>query len=312
MIQDKLNQLNAAITTTTFCDLATSVTATTGIPNFAPKVVSIKGKIVIVQSYNILGNKPIKGITLNIKAIRGSMMQHTYPLANGIVAYGASLTPPDLDLIAQAKFPKTYLEGLSKVECATECDRIRQLASTHSAALVPFGITGANITDTGTLVTLYMTGINDPRVAIVTRTSAKKQADLHLKDIMDNLLELQLDTMANTIRYTNTEWWDQYHQSREVIDLGTTFTKLRATCVDVEGDPIKGVLVSLLKNGLVIYSKKTDAAGVVSIVKVEPGDYDIRFEKTGFIAQTVAEYHFAPGSEKQRKDSSHYFIGVWH
>jgi hypothetical protein len=115
---------------------------------------------------------------------------------------------------------------------------------------------------------------------------------------MDNLLKLQLDTMANTLRFTKNAWWKAYHLSREVIDLGTTFTKFRADILDSNNNPIKNVVVSLLQNGVVIYTKKTDAAGVVSIVKIKPGNYDIRYEKSGFITQTEGDYHFAPGSEK--------------
>ncbi len=298
MNQEKINQLTAASTTVTFCETPASVAATASIPQFAPTVALVKGKIVIVQSYNILGDKPIKGVTLNVKGIRESMMQHTYPLASAIVAYAASLTPPDKDLIAQAKFSVSYLEDLSKTQCATECDRIRQLASLHEPNIVPFGVTGTDITDTATLVTLYMTAINDSRAAIVSRSSAKKQADLNLKNIMDNLLALQLDTMANTLRFKNSEWWGQYHQSREIIDLGKTFTKLRATAKDEQGNPIKGAVVSLIQNNEVKYTKNTDAEGKVSIVKIKPGNYNIKVEKENYTSQTEVDAHFAPGAEK--------------
>jgi len=143
-----------------------------------------------------------------------------------------------------------------------------------------------------------MTAIDDSRAAIVSRSSAKKQAELNLKNIMDNLLALQLDTMANTLRFKNSEWWGQYHQSREIIDLGKTFTKLRATTKDEQGNPIKGATVSLIQNDEIKYTKKTDPAGKVSIVKIKPGNYNIRVEAKNFLPQTEVDAHFAPGAEK--------------
>ncbi|MES2621984.1 MAG: hypothetical protein V4615_14130, partial [Bacteroidota bacterium] len=154
------------------------------------------------------------------------------------------------------------------------------------------------ITDSGSLVTLFLTSYGDPRAAIVTRSNAKTQADLVLNDIMDNLLAKQLDKMANTLRFTNPSWWNQYHLSREILDLGTTFTKLRANCVDVNGNPLKDIVVSLFQNGVFIRSKKTDIEGLVSMVKIKPGNYDIKFEKEGLTTQIIFDYHFAPGSEK--------------
>ncbi len=298
MKQTQINQLTAAETTVSFCETAPSVAATSSITNFAPTVALIKSKIVIVKNYIILGDKPIKGITLNVKDIRASMIEHTYALASAIVAFAASSTPVDKDLIDQAKFSKSYLEDLSKTKCATECDRIRQLASANAAGILGFGVSATDITDTGALVTLYLTGINDPRAAIVSRTSAKKQANLTLKDIMDNLLALQLDTMANTLRFKNAEWWGQYHQSREVIDLGKTFTKLRATITDQLGAPVKNAVASLLQLGVVMYKKKTDIEGKVSIIKIKPGNYDLKVEKTNYVTQDILDLHFAPGSEK--------------
>ncbi len=307
MKRKNINRLNAAISTTTFCDASAAETA--AITAFAILVLLIKGKIVIVQSFNELGDTSTKGVTLDTKALRKAMMEATYRLGNAIFSYAAGLTPPSENLMAQSKLVIGTLERLSKEECATECDRIQKLAATLGVLITPYGALPADITDTGSLVTLYMTSYGDPRAAVVTRKNAKIQADLVLNDIMDNLLTKQLDPMANTLRFTNNSWWMQYHLSREVIDLGTTFTKLKATVVDQSDNPVKGVLISLLQGGVLIRSKKTDAEGKVSISKIKPGDYDIKAEKTDYLPQLETGVHFSPGSEVPRTITV-FFLGI--
>ncbi len=237
-----IRRLNSTIQTVAFSELAPSLTATAGIANFAPQVAVVKGKIVIIQSYMQLGASTTSGVTLNIVGIRNTMMQNTYLLANAIFSYGASLTPMDNNLMQLSKLNKGTLENLSKQNCVNECNRIQQLAADNAANILPFGASGTNITDTGDLVTLYLTGIDDPRGAAITRANANRQADMVLNQIMDIELELKLDTMANTLRFSNPEWWSQYRAAREIIDPGTFSTVLKIEVLNqVSGMPLYGV-----------------------------------------------------------------------
>jgi hypothetical protein len=296
MEQDKINQLNAAKTTVDYCEATAAETAAN--TAFAPKVAVIKGKIVVVEGFIQLSEQPITGVTLNVKAIRAVAIENVLPLGSAVFAYAATQTPPDQDLMALAKLTKTDLEQTSKEECFTECQRIVALANANSANILPLGITALMLTDAGAAVTLYGTVINSPRAAVISRASAGEQAEDTLASIMNVDLKLHLDPMADIFRFTKNVWWKNYRRSREVIDLGTTFTKLRVNAVDIESDPIKDVLVSLLQAGEVKYTGKTKADGELSIVKIDPGNYDIKYEKTGFITQIEADYHCAPGSEK--------------
>jgi hypothetical protein len=118
MIQNKLNRLHAAKTTALYCVNTASETA--GISNFAPVVKLVKGKIVVVEGYKQLSDTPVRGITLNVLAIRETMIERILPLSSAIFAYAASLPVPDNDLMAKAKLSKGYLDNISKEECATE------------------------------------------------------------------------------------------------------------------------------------------------------------------------------------------------
>jgi len=296
MEQDDINRLNAAKTTVAYCEATAAETASNTL--FAPKVAVIKGKILVVEGFIQLSGTPISGVTLNVKAIRANAIENVLPLASAVFAYAAALTPPDQDLMAQAKITKSGLEDASKEICFNEAQRIVTLANANAANILPLGITALMLTDAAAAVTLYGNVINSSRAAQISKASAGEQAEATLASIMNIDLLLHLDPMANIFRFTKNVWWKAYKASREIIDLGTTFTKLRATTNNEEGEPIKGAIVSLIQNDEIKYTKKTDAEGKVSIVKIKPGNYNIKVECKGFITQTEVDAHFPPGAEK--------------
>ena len=271
MTEKHIKRLDSVTQTVAFCELPDSVTATLGIGNFAPQVALVKGKIVIIQSYNQLGSATTKGVTLNIIGIRISMMQNTYLLANAIFSYGASLTPPDNNLMQLSKLNKNTLENLSKQNCVNECDRIQKLAAANAANILPFGASATVITDTAALVTLYLNGIDDPRGAAISRANANRQALLILNETILTELDLKLDTMANTLRFTNTEWWNAYRDAREILDPGTFSTILKIEVLNkANNDPL--INVKCYRDNAVTF-KKSSKLGIVTFKDIEQGPH---------------------------------------
>jgi hypothetical protein len=297
MKQSEINRLNSSKTTVSFCE--NTAAATAAIIPFAPKVAFIKGKIVLCESYIQQSDEPISGVRVSVDALRESIFEMVFPIGNAVFAYASSLTPPDEELMAKAKVTKSkMMDEWSKEKFATESARLVALGTTHAADILPMAITGTDLTDASAAVSLFDTVINSTRAAIVNRKTYGEHALTLLDQIMNVYLLKQLDPLANLLRFSNTIWFSNYRGSREIIDLGTTFTKLRVDAVDIEGDPIKGIQVSLKQAGVEKYKGKTDTGGELHIVKVEPGNYDIEYSKDGFVSQTETDYHFAPGSEK--------------
>jgi hypothetical protein len=290
------NRLTAAKTTVDFCEKTSS--ATSSIPNFAPKVGFIKSEIAVIEGFIQLSDQPTKGVRLDVEGIRANMIEKTLPLGNAVTAYAACLEPMDHDLMAQAKLTKTFLEDTSKERCGNECKRVVDLAGVNAANILPMGISGTDIADAQSTVSLFMNVINDPRAAIITRAGAGEQAMQRLTKLMNVYLDLQLDSMANTLRFRNPAWWREYHMNRHIIQLGRTYTKVRAEVKDADDKAVKGATLLLIQNGVVVYSKKTNVEGKVSIAKIKPGNYDLRIEKAGFVPYSEEDFHVAAGSEK--------------
>ena len=62
---NRVNMINANIT---FCDA--NSTATSGIPAFATALAAVKAKMLLINSYNQIGEGTTKGVTLDTKGLR--------------------------------------------------------------------------------------------------------------------------------------------------------------------------------------------------------------------------------------------------
>lgn len=296
MTEKNIKRLDSAIQTVAFCELPSSVAATSGIANFAPQVAVVKGKIVICMSYNQLGAAPTSGITLNVIGIRVSMMQGTYLLANALFSFAASQTPPDNNIMAECKLNKGTLENMSKQNCVNKCATIQQLAAANAANILPFGATATNISDTGDLVALYLTAIDDPRGAKMSRASANTQAVVVLNQIMDVELELKLDTMANTLRFTNNEWWLHYRAAREIVDPGTFSTVLKIQVLnEVSGFPLYGVKCY---HGAASEFKKSSKKGFITFKDPAQGNHQFLLKHKLFEDKTLTDVMINYGEKK--------------
>ncbi len=279
---------------TGYCDL--NPTPTAGIANFALRLADVKAKKVLIDGMNQLGSATTKGVTIDVSILKAVMISKAFKCGNATLAYANYINNNTLKALVD--FTKPKLDKLAKEDVDDVCQQIHDAADANVAGATPYGIVGSDITDLQAAIDLYRARTGDTRQAIISKSQANEQAHLMIRELIDELLEGQLDKMVNTIEETQMMYWKGYFQAREIIDLGTTYTKLRATVTDENGIAQKSVTVYLLKSGVVIYSKKTDIEGKVSIVRITPDDYDLQAEKAGFVTYIDTALHFAPGSEK--------------
>ena|SRR3972149_2399685 len=109
--------------------------------------------------------------------------------------------------------------------------------------------------------------------------------------------------MSYTLKLSNENFFNKYFLSREIIDLGTTHTKLRGSVFANGTDPIPTADVILYFAGTpnIAFQTKSDTDGKFSITSVTPNlDYDLKIIKPGFADFFEATIHFSPGEEVNR------------
>ena len=189
------NRVNMINTTTGFCDANTA--ATTGITGFAGVLTVIKGKVVLINSLNQIGEGTTKGVTLDTKGLRKAMTALALKCANATLAFANSTN--NNTLAALVNFSESKLNGLKKEDVDDVCEAIHDATNTNIAGASPFGVSAGDVTDFQTSIDLYRTASQNPRKALITKSQAKKQAGEMLRDVIDNILVKLLNKMVNTL-----------------------------------------------------------------------------------------------------------------
>ena len=296
VLSNRVNMINANIT---FCDGNTTVTMS--IPAFATVLAAIKAKMLLINSYNQIGDGTTKGVTLDTNALRKAMTTLGVKCANATLAFANSTN--NNTLAALVNFSESKLNGMKKEDVDDTCQAIHDAANANLAGVTAFGITGIDVTDLLAAIGIYRVASQNPRQAIVTRSQAKLQAELMVGEVIAELLVKQLDKMANTLKATQIEFWRGYYQSREIINIGSTSAKVRGTVLDENDVPLRDVVFTIFKTGTTEEVKKvfTDIKGKFNAAKLLPGDFDFVFEKEGFKTVTETNVHISAGKELKRK-----------
>ncbi len=293
---NRVNMINATIT---FCDANT--TATAGITGFAAVLAVVKGKIVLINSLNQIGDGTTKGVTTDTKLLRKTMTDHALQCGNATLGYANSINNNTLK--ALVNFTETKLNGMKKEDVDDACQGIHDATNTNIAGASNFGINATDVTDLQTAIDVYRTATQNPRHAIITKSQAIKQAATLIREVIDNLLTGQMDTMVNTLKVTNKNFWDGYKQAREIIDLGSTTAKVRGTVLDGMDVPLKGVTFTILQTGtdVKVSEVSSDVKGKFNAAKLPAGNFDFKWELKGYKTVIETNVHIAAGKELKRK-----------
>ncbi len=292
----RVNMINATII---FCDGNTTVTMS--IPAFATVLAAIKAKMLLVNSYNQIGDGTTKGVTLDTKLLRKAMTTLALKCGNATLAFANSTN--NNTLAALVDFSECELNGMKKEDVDDTCKGIHDATDTNIAGASDFGVTPTDVSDLLAAITIYRVASQNPRQAVVSKSQAKLQADLMVGEVVEELLVKQLDKMANTLKASQIEFWRGYYQSREIINIGSTSAKVRGTVLDENDVPLRDVVFTIFKTGTTEEVKKvfTDIKGKFNAAKLLPGDFDFVFEKEGFKTVTETNVHISAGKELRRK-----------
>ena len=293
------NKVNMINTTIGFCDA--NAAATAGITGFAAVLTVIKGKVVLINQLNQIGDGTTTGVTLDTNAIKKQMIVLALKCANATLAYANSTN--NNTLAALVDYSETDLKDLKKEDVDDVCEAIHDATNANLAGATPFGVTATDVTDLQTAIDLYRTASQNPRQALISKSQAKKQADALIKDVIGNLMDGQLDKMANTLKSTNVDFWNGYKQAREIIDLGSTPARVRGTVLDENDVPLQGVLFEIFETGTAnkVAETTTDVKGKFSATKLPMGDFDFSWELDGYATVKEENVHISPGKDLRRK-----------
>ena len=260
------NKVTAANTVITFCLSLPVKKATANIVNFPSVIQTVQNKLVLIDGFNQIVVSDTKGITIDTKKIRIAMTDIAYKCAQAVLAFANDTK--NSTLAQQVKYSPSKLKDMSKAGITTVCQAIQKATADNINDAINYGAILSDPTDLQSAIDLYSTDYTDPRQAVVIRKGAGEEITRLVKEIYADQFKGLMDIMMNTLITTNKAIVDSYHSAREIIDLGTTHTKLRGSITDPN-------LVPLIK---------------AAITLTLPGKHEIIYQTTSLINGTFLQH----------------------
>ena len=293
------NRMNMINTTVQHCSDNSS--ATSGIPAFATAFNDTQTKITLINSLEQIATGTTKGVTTDTNAIRKAMSDLAFKCAVATFAYATAANNNTLK--AQVNYTRTAFDKMKKEEVDDVCQNIHDVANSNIGNVQNYGASTTDVSNLQTAINLYRNSSQNPRQSKISILDSKKQIKELIRQIIDTEFKGLMDKMVLTLKAANPNFVNQYFQAREIIDIGTTHTKLRGTVTSNGIDPIPTADVILYdaETTNIAFQTKSGTDGKFSINFIIPNlDYDLKISKTGFADFTEPTIHFSPGEEVNR------------
>jgi hypothetical protein len=260
-----------------------------GIVTFTAVVNLLIAKIVLIQQTEVKQKRNTKGITGGKKTKQDELIEKVIEGASALQSFASD--SGNEDLYELVNYGQGELENLPDSVLKDRAQLVLDTANTYAADILGEGFDATDITQLQTLITEYEVAIPAPRTAISNKKTATSTLKTLFSETME-LLETNLDKKMIQFKQSHPEFFSDYENNREILDLGTHHTRLGGIVTDSEGNPLAGVLVRAEEADL---EEVTNAEGEYLFKPFIPGDFTITVEKGGFVTKTFTEVHVSPG-----------------
>lgn len=187
------------------------------IPALATTTAEFYANVLSIQQLLSLQVKDLRGYTQEKREARELMEMKTLEVGGRAMAW-ATATGQD-GLAAEFNVTANSLGIHRDSVVASRCQALATLANTHAAALVPFGVDAADLTELQTLIDAYTVLVQLPRTLTTVRKQVTGELGLLVRDTM-RLLTNRMDMLIRGFEVSNAVFHARYTAAREIIDLG--------------------------------------------------------------------------------------------
>lgn len=162
------------------------------------------------------------GLVTEKKKRRTNLANRSFEIASQI--YAMACQTKDQVLQAKVNFSKSELEGQRDGELASTSKTILGLGRTYLQALIPYGITDAELNMLEELIQAYESSLPTARLSV----SERKANNEKLKGLFANsklLLKDQISRMMVRYQSSNPEFYAGYLSASKVVDYGIRHEK---------------------------------------------------------------------------------------
>lgn len=187
-----------------------------------PVITDFKDRIAAIKEKDTLANTANAGNSAAKSADEAALINDAVTIASALYALGAATN--DDKLKALSKVTKSSLVALRDTQLATDVTNIKNLADANAAPLAGYGITAPMIAALDTKINNFSASLGARELGSNVSSSAFSQLDVMFKDT-DTLLKEQIDKIMVIFKNTDPQFYGEYVNSREIINLGHRFKK---------------------------------------------------------------------------------------
>lgn len=264
--------------------------ATSNLPNFVKFFDDVKSGILDIQSWVEQQEFDKTGIAIEKRKIRESLVLSTMDIANKIFAFAKFKN--DEILLKEIGYKESELRKSTDTLMKEKCQIVFDKASIYATELVQYGVSQNMLDELKSLISDYGTSLPTPRIGIMEKKQATAKLAALFEQVSSNFT--QIDTLVETLRYSDTVFYNGYLGARKIVNTGHVFLSLKGKVIDSNGIPIPNVKIvftqELNKNSgstAVSIVKKTAQKGGFNIRNMSAGTWNVVVAKEGYPEQSL-------------------------
>jgi hypothetical protein len=247
-----------------------------GFNNLQARISSISGLISLQAAV-------ISGIAVDKETLKAKMASLTYNYSGTARAWAAD--NEDDTSYEALNLVQSMIKKLPDEVAGPACMNIYNILNANSAALLPFGLTAAMLSELNTSISDYTAIVPLPANAINIRQTyteniikSVRQSASFLKRQLDNIVRAQINT--------NSDFVKTYFNSREIIDPPTNSTTFKITVWEDDGTgkpgakTIAGARFEVI--GIADKVTHTDSEGKAALSKFRKDTYTLLVTADGY------------------------------
>jgi hypothetical protein len=172
-----------------------------------------------------------------------------------------------------------------------KCNIVLNAANDNAAALFTYGVDAPMLTAYTSQITDYRAYHQKPR----EMKSTSKAATTGIKSLMTEIRQLfitQVDNHMLEYATTQTAFYTQYKNARQVIDLGATASGVKGTMMDQDTNMKVSGVIEIVETGEKIYA---NSKGVFSRKRMINGNFTVKASAGGYEDKIMSGIAFQKG-----------------
>jgi len=243
---------------------------------FVAAVNTLQSTINSIRSTDLVQNAKSIGITLTKEEAKTAMITLAFAHVSAGRAYATATS--NTSLKSTLDYSLSDLKKLKDNDAWTDCQSIHDAVSPYIASMTPYGATATTLASLQTDINNYAPLIGKPRSQVAASAAATKSV-VQLIEGSRELYKDTLDPLMEQFKISNVAFYNEYHTSRIIVNIGTHKETIIEGLVTNGTSPIAGILVKLTGT---TKKKLTKANGKFRFMKLQPQKYTVTATGSGY------------------------------